>query len=121
MLAFAQPIEQHDLPVGKLKRIVMCVWIVHVDLPEPSHLFQELCSRTLKGTSAANCRIHIKLRWQSYDSVRHVIVRERRKFLPPDLCSFAAEVGTKRTTLPNPRGSTLVARTLAAAIPFLTR
>src|SRR5260370_10169881 len=37
VLAFAQPSEQHGLPVGELQRIVMDVWLAHVDPPEPSH------------------------------------------------------------------------------------
>jgi hypothetical protein len=28
VLAFAQPVDRHDLPVGKFKRIVMCIWCV---------------------------------------------------------------------------------------------
>src|SRR5258707_14618696 len=41
VLAFAQPSEQHGLPVGELQRIVMDVWLAHVDPPEPSHFLPE--------------------------------------------------------------------------------
>src|SRR5262249_4374993 len=41
VLAFAQPSEQHHLPVGELKRIVMDVRIATVDPPEPSHFLPE--------------------------------------------------------------------------------
>jgi hypothetical protein len=34
VLAFAQPVEQHDLPARELERIVMRVRIVDVDLSE---------------------------------------------------------------------------------------
>jgi len=37
-LAFAQQRQHHDLPVGKLERIVMDVGLTHVDLAEPSNL-----------------------------------------------------------------------------------
>src|SRR5260370_4354946 len=37
VLAFAQPGEQHGLPVGELQRIVMHIWLSDVDLPEPIH------------------------------------------------------------------------------------
>jgi hypothetical protein len=42
MLTFAQAVNQHDLPFGKLQRIVMDVGLVDVDLPEPSYLFLNL-------------------------------------------------------------------------------
>jgi hypothetical protein len=38
VLAFAQPGEQHGLPVGELQRIVMHPRLAHVDLPESRHL-----------------------------------------------------------------------------------
>jgi hypothetical protein len=49
-LTFAQSIEQHDLPVGKLKRIVMRVWIVDVNLSEPSQLLHDLSVREKEMT-----------------------------------------------------------------------
>ena len=42
VLTFAQPGHDHDLPVGELKRIVMHVGLVFVDLLETSHLLAEL-------------------------------------------------------------------------------
>jgi hypothetical protein len=42
VLAFAQPGEQHDLPVRELQRIVMKAWLAHVDLPELRHFLPEL-------------------------------------------------------------------------------
>jgi hypothetical protein len=41
VLAFAQPSEQHRLPVGELQRIVMDVRVAHIDPPEPSHFLPE--------------------------------------------------------------------------------
>jgi hypothetical protein len=41
-LAFAQFRQKNDLPIGKLERIMMGVGLVHVDLPELSHLMPEL-------------------------------------------------------------------------------
>src|SRR5215471_21629178 len=41
VLAFAQPSEQHHLPVRELQRIVMDVRIANVDPPEPSHFLPE--------------------------------------------------------------------------------
>ena len=38
VLAFTQPGEQNHLPIGELKRVVMHVGLVLVDLSEPSHL-----------------------------------------------------------------------------------
>ena len=37
MLTYAQMREQHDLAIGKLKGIMVCAWIVLVDLSESSH------------------------------------------------------------------------------------
>jgi hypothetical protein len=42
VLAFAQPGEQHGLPVGELQRIVVHRRVTYVDLPEPSHFPPEL-------------------------------------------------------------------------------
>jgi hypothetical protein len=42
VLTFAQAVNQHDLPFGKLQRIVMDVGLIDVDLPEPSHLLLNL-------------------------------------------------------------------------------
>src|SRR5260221_9745305 len=42
VLAFAQPGEQHGLPVGELKRIVMHARLAHVDLPKLCHFLLEL-------------------------------------------------------------------------------
>src|SRR6266446_9564041 len=41
VLAFAQPGEQHGLPVGELKRIVMHTRLADVDLPELRHFLFE--------------------------------------------------------------------------------
>jgi len=49
-LAFAQPVEQNDLPVGKLKRFVMSVRVVHVNLPEAGHLLRDLPVREKRMT-----------------------------------------------------------------------
>src|ERR1700730_5677071 len=37
LLTHAEPGEQHNLPVGELKGIMVRTWIVYVHLPEPSH------------------------------------------------------------------------------------
>src|SRR5947209_169854 len=37
MLAFAQPREQHDLPARQFQSVVVCIWLVYVDLPKPRH------------------------------------------------------------------------------------
>src|SRR5688572_28174359 len=37
-LTFAQPGDEHDLPVGELQRVMVNVGLVHADLPEPSYL-----------------------------------------------------------------------------------
>src|SRR5262245_41575717 len=36
-LSRAKMRKQNDLAIGKFKRIMVRVWIVHVDLPEPRH------------------------------------------------------------------------------------
>ena len=41
-LTFAQLRQEDDLPIGKLKRIMMGVGLVHVDLPKLSHAVAEL-------------------------------------------------------------------------------
>src|ERR1700730_12056876 len=37
MLTYAKMCKQYDLAIGELKGIMVRTWIVHVDLPEPSH------------------------------------------------------------------------------------
>ena len=37
-LTFAQPGDQHDLPVGKLQRVMVNVGVVHADLSESGYL-----------------------------------------------------------------------------------
>jgi hypothetical protein len=34
--------EQHDLAIGELNGIMVRVWILHVDLPKPSHLVTDV-------------------------------------------------------------------------------
>jgi hypothetical protein len=34
--------EQHDLAIGKLNSTMVCIWIIHVDEPDMSHLVTEL-------------------------------------------------------------------------------
>jgi hypothetical protein len=41
-LTYAEMREQHDLAIGELKGIMVRAWIVHVDLPEPSHLVTDV-------------------------------------------------------------------------------
>ena len=36
MLTFTERMDPHKCSIGKLKRVVMCMRIVHFDLPEPS-------------------------------------------------------------------------------------
>src|ERR1700676_1041720 len=45
LLTHAEPGEQHNLPVGELKRVVMHVRLLLLDLPEPSHFPPELFPR----------------------------------------------------------------------------
>jgi hypothetical protein len=47
VLAFAQPGEQHGLPVRELQRFVMHVRLAHVDLPEQRYFL--LSSELLTG------------------------------------------------------------------------
>ena len=63
MLSFAQPGEQHDLPVGKLQRVVMHVGLFQVDLPEPCHLLtdQFLAPEDLKNTLTFDFRLECDL------------------------------------------------------------
>jgi hypothetical protein len=42
MLTYAQMREQHDLAIGKLKGIMVCAWIILVDLSESSHCVTDL-------------------------------------------------------------------------------
>lgn len=57
-LTFAQLRQQNDLPIGKLERIMMDVGLVHVDLPELSHLVPEL---TLWAKCTAGLALHFIL------------------------------------------------------------
>jgi hypothetical protein len=41
VLSFTQPGKQHDLPIGKLQRVVMRVGLLQVDLPEPRYLLRD--------------------------------------------------------------------------------
>jgi hypothetical protein len=42
MLTYAQMREQHDLAVGELKGIMVRIWILQVDLSEPSYLVTDV-------------------------------------------------------------------------------
>ena len=42
VLAYAYTSEQHDLTIGELKRVVMHVRLLLLDLPEPSHRMIDL-------------------------------------------------------------------------------
>jgi hypothetical protein len=60
--ALQEPGEQHDLPVGKLQRIVMCAGLVLVYLPEPLVPFPlpspARFSRSAREPSRGSRRLH---------------------------------------------------------------
>ena len=63
MLTLAQPGEQHDLPVGELQRVVVRVWLLHLDLPESSYLLPEfLAPEDLKNMLALHFPLERDLR-----------------------------------------------------------
>src|SRR5208282_5699699 len=64
VLTFREPGKQHDLPVGELQRVVMHVWLLHLDLPESSYLLPDefLATDELKNTLAFDFRLECDLR-----------------------------------------------------------
>ena len=52
MLTYAPMREQHDLAIGKLKGIMVCAWIILVDLSESSHCVTDF-ARVPSGKTSA--------------------------------------------------------------------
>jgi hypothetical protein len=102
VLTFAQSVEQHDLSVGKLKRVVMFVWIVDVNLSEPSNLPRDLSVRE-KGMTILNHILFegdLRARKQAHchgrlfccgKSARDGVLEFRRYQLLSDLCRSGRE------------------------------
>jgi hypothetical protein len=102
VLAFAQPVEQYGLSVGELKRIVMRVQIVHIDLSEPRYLLSDLPAREkrtpildnvlLEGDLRARKQAHCNGRFlHRGETARDGIIELRRDQLVSDLCRSGRE------------------------------
>jgi hypothetical protein len=64
VLTFVEPGEQHDLPVGELQRVMMRVWLLHLDLPKSSYLLPDefLAPEDLKNMLALHFPLERDLR-----------------------------------------------------------